>query len=1239
MKITFVYPRFRKFLDDVSRIGKIGDLFTVGKFTCPPALGIPILSALTPKEFDVAFVDDNAGEEINYNDDTDLFAVSCFTPQGTRALEIARECKSRGKKVVIGGMFPSFMPDDCLAVADSVCIGEGEYVWPQLLEDLRRGELKKIYRAGKPVDMSDIPIADRNIFYSKNFYDWDEDMIQLTRGCSYGCAMCILPNHMGPRIRFRPVGEAVSEIATLRRDNIYITDDSLFFPQKSVREYAEKFFDAVAPLKKKFFVSSTLALNSDPGFLDAAARAGVANFYCTLNVDPVSIAVLRGDAEARKNLKNLVGNLKDRGINFFASFGIGRDWDDGSIADRVLDVCSHVGITTAEFFIFSPYPGSSHWNRMLSQNRITSREWEKYNGANVVFKPAKMKDEELYSQFVKCWKGFYKMNAEKNLAHMEPSVWKNGEMAVPKRLETRGVEREAAITGIGIISPIGCDCGEVLDSLRAKKDGIGAATKIDTSKFASHLCGEVKNFDYSSHMTKAELDEFADPYFRLAINAARMAIKDSAIDFAGKKVGMVLATCNGGLNSGEREYIKKFFDKSEIFDRSVSMQSEFYGLCKAMAAALNIDGECWLINTACSGSTAAIGLAESLIESGRCDYVVVGGADAVALSNYAGFNAIKVVSPDKIAPFSTPVGMNIGEGAAFWILENHASALLRKAKRYGKVIGHATTGDAHHPTQPDPRGDGAYRTMRNALENSGVPLDKIGCINAHGSGTSANDKSESKGIAKFLSGAKIPVTSTKSYTGHCMGATGIIEATCQLVSMNDNFIPPTLRYEEPRAGCEIGAVGGDGIEGEYDCFLSANYAFAGNNAAIVVAKSDFFGYEKKRRRESGRVVVTGASSVSSLGIGADNNLSALLEKKSGVAKISRFDSQRHAGLVELPNLRSYDRRLDFGGMNLISTYATIAAKGALDNADFQVKRDNCEDIGLAVSTCRGSSETAHMEGVFSDEQRRGDIACFSNVTANSTAGWVSKALEIKGANITLTSGPNSGLQTIAYAAQVVSEGAAKNMLAVAADEIYKQELDGYEQIGNLHVGDVEKDFHLNYSSYFKSVLGEGASALFVESLENAEARKAKILAEIISFSSTSDVCGFLSPNLDNDGLLRAASDALDRAAMKAEDVDLIVWSPRGCAQDSASIFVRDKMFANVPMVATSLNTGYQETASILNALVCVLEASSKKLPLWPQITGVKDMDSQPLPENPRNVLCIASSHIGNNYALILRLAD
>ena len=276
--------------------------YFLGDFTTPPSLGIPILASLTPPDIEVELIDDNAGQPIDYDAPVDLVAINCFTPQATRAFEIADQFRARGRKVVMGGFFPSFMVEECLRHADAVNIGEGEPTWPRILADARAGRLKPRYQGGCRADLEALPPPKREIFYQNEFYDWDEDLVQLTRGCSYTCAMCAIPAHMGNRIRFRPIERVVEEVRGLKHENVYLADDTLFFPHRKMNEYTRALFRALAPLGKKYFVSSTMALNTDSGFLDLAARAGVRNFYCTLNVDPFSIKALKGEPRERQML-------------------------------------------------------------------------------------------------------------------------------------------------------------------------------------------------------------------------------------------------------------------------------------------------------------------------------------------------------------------------------------------------------------------------------------------------------------------------------------------------------------------------------------------------------------------------------------------------------------------------------------------------------------------------------------------------------------------------------------------------------------------------------------------------------------------------------------------------------------------------------------------------------------------------------------------------------------------------
>lgn len=797
---------------------------------------------------------------------------------------------------------------------------------------------------------------------------------------------------------------------------------------------------------------------------------------------------------------------------------------------------------------------------------------------------------------------------------------------------------QTAITGIGVISPIGNDLDTILKNVLEKKDGIKTATKIDTSAFHSHLCGEF-DFDFEEVLSQTELQTYKDPFLRLAISAARRAIDDSKFDILSntKKIAIVVATCNAGMNSHQIEYRNLHGDFEDKFDRQSSLECEFYAVAKALSSALKTRGEVYVINTACSGSTAAIGFAQTLIESGEYDAVLAGGADAVSLANYAGFSAIKVVSDEKTAPFSTPIGMNIGEGGAFWLLENMDKAKSREAKIYAKIVAHSTTADAFHPTQPDPRGDGVFRTMASAMQYAQIPLEKIGCINAHASGTSANDKAEAKGVLKFLNGVKMPITSSKSYNGHCMGATGILEATLQLVSLLNGFIPPTLRFNEARTGCEELNVVSDILKSDYSAFLSSNYAFAGNNAAIVVAKKDAEFDEHKF--ENCKIAITGLGAICQLGKSSSEISEAIFNDKSYELKPVRFLENNpelpRAVLIEKLNTRQLDRRIDFSGMNEISTYATIAVKNALDSASIKVSRANSNDIALTSCVSRGSSEEAHMHGVFADSTHKGDITCFSNVTPNSTAGWVSKALEIKGANITLTSSPNSALQGISYAAKILQNSEAKVSISLCADEVYEQMLSGYEKIGNTLSSAQSQDFKIRLENKYNTLYSEGASALVLEKYEDALSRNAKIYGTITAISSSNSCDDFLGENLDESALLETINSALSKANLKASDIDLILLSPSGNSQDSKILKAKETLFKNTPAYTANLNTGFVETSSMALSICACLEtlASGKNLKMrkW----QIEDFDKLPLPQNPKKILAFASSHVGNNSAIII----
>lgn len=1248
MKVSFVYPRFTKFLESRNDLDRELLSYFLGKFTTPPSLGIPIMAALTPDSIEVELIDDNGGDPVNFAADTDLVAINCFTPQASRAFELADGFRAHGKQVIMGGFFPSMMPEECLKHADSVGTGEVEPIWASILADAAQKSLKRIYDGGSRFDLANLPIPKREIFYSKNTYDWDEDLVQISRGCLYTCAMCAIPAHMGGRLRLRPVEQVVREMQTLKHENVYLADDVLFFPQRRIREYAEALFRALRPLNKKYFVSSTLALNIDDPFLDLIAEAGVRNFYCTMNVDPISIRALQGEKKERQILVDLIKKLEDRNIRFFGSCGMGREWDDATIADRILDLFNEAKIHTSEFFIFTPYPGSPLWERLERQGRIVDRNWDHYNGAHVVFRPQNMSPEELDAQFLKVWRNFFAQKKERHVASMEPATWKNNEQVVGKPLQRQGAGNQAVVTGIGVVSPIGYDRETVTGALREGRHGIRPITRFDTSHFRTSIGGEITDFDPLRWLSAEEIADYEDRYLLLAIAAARMALKDSGLEWnrneLRRDVALVLGTCNGGLLSAEQEYSWKHGKSPRVADEKLNTQAELYGFGKAMARALGVGGETWVVTTACSSTTGALGLAQTLIAHGRCSTVIVGGADSLCLANMSGFDALKALGGERTAPFSLPIGLNIGEGAAFWVVESMERALLRQARWCAKIAGNATTSDAYHPTSPDPRGSGVTRTLVEALRDSELTLADIACINAHGTGTAANDIAESKGIVRFIGESRVPTISLKSFFGHCMGAAGILEATCNVFGMNAGFIPPTINFTTPRPGCTLDHVPNEPRLLDYHAFISANYAFGGNNAAVVITDRDAVLGQRPPPAE--RVAITGSGLVTALGHTTQATLQALRAGTVGLGgierlKLSNVQSQR-AGLVGDFSPASVDRRLDFSGMTDIGRLSLAASSYALRDAGLKVGPKNADEVGVIMGICCGASEMAHMDSVFTTEDYAADITGFSSVTANSTAGYVSARLCLKGVNMTLSPGPHAGLQGLAYAAEMIAGGRAKALLAGAADEVYAQTYANYNRFGYLFRGDEEAAYQLRPERNQQRVLGEGAAMLVLESFTAARERGAPILAEVLGYGMSMDGETFTGQNLGRDGLRHAVTTALARSGLAAGDIGLVVWAPMGNRTDLKVLDVVEELLGTrapeVPLVTTTFNTGHIAAASILVSLATAIEAMrGGGTELWPQRTGAPALDARALNRAPGAVLALASTDIGYNFATVLRI--
>ena len=399
------------------------------------------------------------------------------------------------------------------------------------------------------------------------------------------------------------------------------------------------------------------------------------------------------------------------------------------------------------------------------------------------------------------------------------------------------------ITGLGTINAIALGALEFSSALRQGVCGIGPVTVFDTADYRTRTGGEVKNFspremippEFSlKRMSRSDL---------MALAAALEALKDAGLfpfpEDLQEDAGVVIGGGAGGMLEGEAAY-RRFLKGGDSGVR----YSHFSAFCCAssadhIATKLGLKGPKTTFMTACSSGATAIGYAGDLIRTGAAPLVVAGGTEPLSRVTYAAFNALQAVDREYCKPFDkNRQGLSLGEGAGIMILEALPHAQRRGARIYGELLGYGGSCDSYHMTAPDPQASGAARCMQTALQDSGVSPDRVDYINAHGTATPANDLMETRGIKTLFSkrAYQIPVSSTKSMTGHTLGAAGAIEGVASVLGIFESFIPPTIHLNERDPECDLDYVANESREAELNIVLSNSFAFGGNNTAIVLGK-------------------------------------------------------------------------------------------------------------------------------------------------------------------------------------------------------------------------------------------------------------------------------------------------------------------------------------------------------------------------------------------------------------------
>ncbi|MDP4125672.1 MAG: beta-ketoacyl-ACP synthase II [Bacillota bacterium] len=410
-----------------------------------------------------------------------------------------------------------------------------------------------------------------------------------------------------------------------------------------------------------------------------------------------------------------------------------------------------------------------------------------------------------------------------------------------------GVQR-AVITGMGVISPVGNHLDEFWNNLIKGKSGIGLLTRFDTTDLSTKVAAEVKHFEPTDWIEKKE-SRHMDRFSQFAIAAAKLALKDSGLDLEKvdkARAGAIMGCGIGGVTVFEEQ-------KEVLMKKGSSRISPFFVpmLISNMAAGhlsieFGLQGSSMTIVTACASATNAIGEALRIIQRGEADVVLCGGTEA-PLTNlaFAGFCSMKAMSTEKenpeqaCRPFDKRrSGFVMGEGAGVLVLESAEHAKARGAHIYAELGGYGSSCDAYHITTPVPGGAGAVRAMGFALKDAGVSGEDVDYINAHGTGTGPNDATETAAIKTLFEGhaSKLAISSTKSMTGHLMGAAGAIEAIICALAIERGEIPPTTNYGEPDPECDLDYVPNVARKQNVTVAMSNSLGFGGHNATIVLKK-------------------------------------------------------------------------------------------------------------------------------------------------------------------------------------------------------------------------------------------------------------------------------------------------------------------------------------------------------------------------------------------------------------------
>lgn len=714
-----------------------------------------------------------------------------------------------------------------------------------------------------------------------------------------------------------------------------------------------------------------------------------------------------------------------------------------------------------------------------------------------------------------------------------------------------------AVTGLGLICALGDNVNECW---RNAADGISGV--CDISRVNTDGCYSKKGALNSLENSELSDDDY-DRSSLLCVKAAGEALSDAGI--SEKNIGVIVGNCVGGAASIDEYFGKAKQNGEENVPKEDILKMPAAAIANNVSAHYGLNGVTANIVNACAAGTISLAYACDLIRAGEGEIYLAGGSDAFTSLAFAGFHALHALDEQACSPFNRSSGITLGEGAGMLVLESYEHAVARGAKIYCEVLGSGVSSDAYHITAPRPDGEGQISAIERAMKNSGLEPADIGYINAHGTGTAKNDEAEFLSLHTIFDGKndKLSVSSTKSMTGHCLGAAGSIEAVFVVKAIEQGIIPPTtgytsedlIRLKEKAGGIDF--TPNESVKKTVDFAMSNSFAFGGNNASIIFSKEP---------REIPKSVCDEPIYITGLGVvsGEINN------SDSARALLTSDDYKAHN--IKMAFYRKLDR---FSQIQLVS-----GAK-ALADAKLNVGEFDGGDVGIIIGTADGPmTEIVNFQkNVIDGGTAAGSAFAFPNTVYNAAGGYFSIYAGIKGYNVTVANGWQAGLQSVCYARQVIRNGQQRIMVAAGTDE----NTDVTEYLYGKY-GVKSKD--LPYSNGDGFVLGEGSASMVMETRSSALGRGAPLYAELVG-CAVSHTAAEQSDYPVRETIVSAINKALVDAGLTASDIKFVSAFGCGIKQiDEIELSVyRDIFGENIKLLSVKSVTGEARAASAANQLV------------------------------------------------------